>query len=170
MAVMFQIVSALFLDVPEAAACLKKCQGVPPNALLPFEPWGHIDHGGSQCHCLSSDRTGAYIHALSIDQSPRDSVSSTLLSPPAAGETLLCGEKTPVDSSALVSTEILLVRPGSVPFVSHRAGAYGRLLLATYERMKTGTLAACDWLTPVTRGAWRVAPPADAGGWMTSAD
>ena len=40
MAVMFQIVSALVLDVPEAAACLKKFHGVPLNVLLAFEPWG----------------------------------------------------------------------------------------------------------------------------------
>ena len=130
------------------------------RVLLPFEPWGHIDHDGSECQCLSSDRTGAYIGALSIDQSPLDSVSSPLLSPDmAAGETLLCGEKTPGDASA-----------GSVLFVSHQAGTYGRLLSVTYEHIKTGTLPACYWLTPVTRGAWRVAPPVDAGGWMTSAD
>ena len=43
------------------------------------------------------------------------------------------------------------VRPGSVPFVSDRAGAYGRLLLATHERMMTGGLSACDWLKPVIR-------------------
>ena len=48
MAVMFQIVSALVLDVPEAAACLEELHGVPPNVLLPFEPWGHIDHDGSE--------------------------------------------------------------------------------------------------------------------------
>ena len=104
MAVTFQIVSALVLDVPEAAACLGKFQGVPPNVLLPFEPWGHIDHDGIECQCLSSDRTGAYIHALSIDQSPRDSVVSPLLSPldMTNREALLTG-----DSSALVSTEIL---------------------------------------------------------------
>ena len=44
--------------------------------------------------------------------------------------------------------------PGSVPFVSDRAGAYGWLLLATYECMKT-----YDWLMPVILGAWRAAPP-----------
>ena len=32
------------------------------------------------------------------------------------------------------------VRTGTVPFVSCRAGAYGRLLLATHERMMTGGL------------------------------
>ena len=49
--------------------------------------------------------------------------------------------------------------PGSVPFVSHRPGAYGRLLLAVYVRWKTGLLVASDWLCPVMRGGWRVGPP-----------
>ena len=43
-------------------------------------------------------------------------------------------------------------QPGSVPFVSHRPGAYGRLLLAVYVRWKTCLLVASDWLRPVTRG------------------
>ena len=50
-------------------------------------------------------------------------------------------------------------RPGSVPFVSQRPGAYGRLLLAVYVRWKTGLLVFADWLRPVTRGAWRVVLP-----------
>ena len=49
-------------------------------------------------------------------------------------------------------------RPGSVPFVSHRPGAYGRLLLAVYVRWKTGLLVTSDWLRPVTRGG--------GGGWL----
>ena len=44
------------------------------------------------------------------------------------------GEETTGVSSASESTNISSVRPGAIPFVSHRAGAYGRLLLATYER------------------------------------
>ena len=104
-AVMFQIVSALVLDVPEAAACQDKFRGVPPNILLAFEPWGHIDHAGSECQCLSCDRTGVYIHALSIDQSHRDCTSSPLLSPPD----IVPGENIPGDSSVLVSTKILSV-------------------------------------------------------------
>ena len=51
-----------------------------------------------------------------------------------------------------------------VPFVSHRAGAYGRLILATYECIVTGGLSACDWLTHVTLGGCRVAPPGNTGG------
>ena len=50
-------------------------------------------------------------------------------------------------------------RPGSVPFVSNRPGAYGRLLLAVYVRWKTGLLVSSDWLMPVTRGAWRAGLP-----------
>ena len=76
----------------------RKISGCSAERTVAFEPWGHIDHDSSECQCLSSDRTGVYIHALSIDHSPRDSISSPLLSPPdmAAGEALLCGEKTPV--------------------------------------------------------------------------
>ena len=55
------------------------------------------------------------------------------------------------------SVGVPLVQPGTVPFVSCRAGAYDRLLLATHERMMTGNLVACDWLRPVTRGVWHVA-------------
>ena len=67
--VMFRIVSALVLDVPESLTCLYKSWGISPNVLFSFEPWGHINHNGSACMCLSSDRTGAYIHGLSINPS-----------------------------------------------------------------------------------------------------
>ena len=52
-------------------------------------------------------------------------------------------------------------QPGSVPFVSERPGAYGRLLLAIYVRWKTGLLVSSDWLHPVTwgEGGWRVGLP-----------
>ena len=55
-------------------------------------------------------------------------------------------------------------RAGSVPFVSHRSGAYGRLLLAVYVRWKTGLLVASDWLRPVTCVGWRAGPPVTARG------
>ena len=48
-------------------------------------------------------------------------------------------------------------RPGLVPFVSYRPGAYGRLLLAVYVRWRTGLLVS--WLRPVTRGGWRAGFP-----------
>ena len=50
-------------------------------------------------------------------------------------------------------------RAGSIPFVSERPGAYGRLLLAVYVRWKSGLLISSDWLRPVTRGAWRAVLP-----------
>ena len=50
-------------------------------------------------------------------------------------------------------------QPGSVPFVSYRPGAYGRLLMSVYVWWKTGVLVPFDWLRPVTRGGWRTAFP-----------
>ena len=50
-------------------------------------------------------------------------------------------------------------RGGSIPFVSEKPGAYGRLLLAVYVRWRTGLLISSDWLRPVTRGAWRAVLP-----------
>ena len=50
-------------------------------------------------------------------------------------------------------------RPGSVPFVSDRPGAYGRLLLTVYMRWRTGMLVPSDWLRPVTWGGWRTSFP-----------
>ena len=49
--------------------------------------------------------------------------------------------------------------PGSVPFVSHRPDAYGRLLLAVYVRWKTGLLVSSDWFRLVARGTWRAVLP-----------
>ena len=43
-----------------------------------------------------------------------------------------------------MGAEVPSVRPGLVPFVSHRAGAYDRLLLAMHEHMMTCGLSACD--------------------------
>ena len=50
-------------------------------------------------------------------------------------------------------------RLGSVRFVSHRSGAYGRLVLAVHMRWKTGLLVSSDWLRPVTWGGWRAGLP-----------
>ena len=49
--------------------------------------------------------------------------------------------------------------PESVPFVSDRPGAYGRLLLAVYVQWRTGVLVPSGWLRPVTRGGWRTGYP-----------
>ena len=73
-AVMFQIVSAsLALELPAFLQKIERLWGVSPDVQLSCEPWGHADHNGGSCECLSSDRTGAYVHSLSLI--PRESLS-----------------------------------------------------------------------------------------------
>ena len=55
-----------------------------------------------------------------------------------------------------VEPYLILKRPTSVPFVSDRPGAYGRLLLAVYVRWESGVLVPSDWLR---RGGWRTGVP-----------
>ena len=84
-----------------------------------------------------------------------------LLSQPVSSDSgdVLPGGSLIYAPDAASSVGVPSVRPGTIPFVSCRAVAYGQLLLATHERMMTGGLVACDWLRPVTRGAWCVSPP-----------
>ena len=65
-AVMFQIVCALALEVPSVLRDIESLHGVSPNVILSCEPWGHTDHSGGDCECLSSDSTGTYVHDLSL--------------------------------------------------------------------------------------------------------
>ena len=57
-AVMFQIVCVLTLEVPSVLRDIESLHGVSPNVILSCEPWGHMDHSGEDCECLSSDSTG----------------------------------------------------------------------------------------------------------------
>ena len=165
-AVMFQIVCALALEVPSVLQDIESLHGVSPNVSLSCEPWGHTDHTGRDCTCLSADSTGTYVHDLSLatkEVSPMEEMEDLSAAPGGDGVrmSLLPGAGTG--------------RPGSVPFVSHRPGTYGRLfLLAVYVRWKTGLLVVSDWLRPVTRGwgqAWGgggggVADGGGGGGWQ----
>ena len=63
-AVMFQIVCTLTLDVPAVARGITDLHGVSPDVLLSSVPWGHANHTGVACGCRASDRTGAYVHAV----------------------------------------------------------------------------------------------------------
>ena len=63
-AVMFQIVCALALEVPSVLMDIESLHGVLPNFILSCEPWGHMDHSGGDCESLSSDSTGAYVYDL----------------------------------------------------------------------------------------------------------
>ena len=65
-AVMFQIISTLALEVPTFLQFMDELQGVSPNVQLYCEPWGHVDHSDDNCGCLSSDRTASYVHGLSL--------------------------------------------------------------------------------------------------------
>ena len=60
-AVMLQIVSMLAFEVPEVLLELGQLK-----VKLSCEPWGHTNHQGGDCECLSSDRTGAYVHELAL--------------------------------------------------------------------------------------------------------
>ena len=95
-ALMFQIVCALFLDVP----------GVSPNVVLPVEPWGQDDHIGAGCGCFSIERTGAYVYELTIGR-------STSISQPTSGEAGGPGELgDPVAASMIASSgKVHSVRP-----------------------------------------------------------
>ena len=149
--VMFQIVSTLMEEVPEFALKMRELRGEQPNVQLIDNPWGHVEDCVATCDCLGSDRTGAYVHCLiprtglSVS-TPRDDVDGS--EDEGVGFTFNddCGY---LDVGSA----------GSIPFVSEKPGAYGRLLLAVYVRWRTGLLISSDWLRPVTRGAWRLVLP-----------
>ena len=149
--IMFQIVSTLVMELPIFADLVRKLHGESPNIELECDPWGHGTHCTTNCTCLSSDRTASYIHGFS----PM----------PTFDEVLTAGEDRDInetEDNGLVDDACSYLgvgRPGSVPFVAHRPGTYGRLLLAVYVRWKTGLLVSSDWLRPVMRGAWRVGHP-----------
>ena len=102
-----------------------------------------MNHSGGDCECLSSDRTGAYVHDLAL--MPEEYLTVSELED-ASVHTGGSGARMSHASGMGVG------RPGSVQSVSHRPGAYGHLLLAVYVWWKTGLLVTSDWLCPVMRG------------------
>ena len=162
---MFQIVSTLALEVPAFHQNIDNLRGVSPDVQLACEPWGHVNHNDGNCEWLSSDRTGAYIHDLAL--MPRECLAVPELEDASVHTR---------GSGAWMShaSGMGAGRPGSMPFVSHRPGAYGRLLLAVYVWWKMCLFESSDWLRPVIRGGG-----GGAGGrafrlqctvWLTSAD
>ena len=131
---------------------IDELRGVSPDVQLYYEPWGHVDHSDVNCGCLSSDRGASYVHELTL--MPRG-----CLPVPEVGDASVpteeSGARMPTEESGARMRHTYYMdmgRPGSVPLVSHRPGAYGRLLLAVYVRWKTGLLVSSDWLRPVTWG------------------
>ena len=114
-AVMFQILSTLALEVPTFLQNIEGLWGVSPNVQLYCEPYGHVDHSDANCDCLSSDRMSAYVHGLAL--MPRECL------PVSKAEDASVHTE---DSGARMSHAYCMGvgRPGSVPFVSHRPGAY----------------------------------------------
>ena len=130
---MFQIVCALALEVPSVLLDLKSLHGLSPNVILTCEPWGHMDHSGGGCKRLSSDSMGAYVHNLSLASCGRD-FSPVMEEAPSAEARDEESSVHSVDFSRdCESADSGAGRPGSVPFVSHRPWAYGRLLLCTCD-------------------------------------
>ena len=130
---------------------MRELQGESPDVQLQDDPWGHVEHCDANCGCLNSDRTDSYIHSLL--PRPETSCSTPRNDDEISGE-VEDGFTFNIDCGYLG-----VGRPGSIPFVSEKPGAYGRLLLAVYVRWKTGLLISSDWLRPVTRGAWRAVRP-----------
>ena len=158
-AVMFQIVSTM--ELPSFLAELENLNGVSPNVHLHCEPWGHISHEDIDCDCQTSDSTAAYVHDLTVN-------GRGLVHSPDAGVASTCYTRS--NGHLCIEPSWERGRPGLVPFVSDRPGAYGRLLLTVYVRWRTGLLVSSDWLRPVTRGGWRAGFPDRGHGSVTSAD
>ena len=150
-AVMFQIVSTLMADVPGFALVMMELRGMQPHIQLMDDTWGHDGKCVEACECLLSDRTEAFVHCLIPPLLP----SGPIPDPGSIDSTMESAGFTFRDDCGYLGVG----RPGSIPFVSGRPGAYGRLLLAVYVRWMSGLLISSDWLRPVTRGAWRGVPP-----------
>ena len=134
-AVMFQVVCALALEVPEVLLKLRCLNGVSPNVVLACEPWGHIGHCNEGCECLSFDRTVAYVHDLSLASCDILPVSGE---PPDAVPPALTGipDVHGVDYMWDLSTRVL--------------GTCGRYPLCPRDQ---GLTAGCSW--PCTCGGRR---------------
>ena len=125
---MFQIVSTLMEEVPEFASKMRELRREQPRVQLMDNPWGHGEDCVAKCDCLDSYRTGAYVHCLIhrtdlAVSTPRDNddVSVDITTGFAFND----------------DCEYLGVgRAGSIPFVSEKTGAYGRLLLARWSTVE----------------------------------
>ena len=59
-AVMFQIVSTMTLELSSFLGELEELRGMSPNVQL-LQSWGHINHEDVDCECHTSDRTASTI-------------------------------------------------------------------------------------------------------------
>ena len=102
----------------------------------------------------ASHRTETYFHKLALATSSRDLISDSGKSPDAvfSGLSGVAGDRDADCSGYDGPAHSVTMRLGSVPYVSHRPGAYSRLILAVHVRWQTG-------LEPVVHGDLRAATP-----------
>ena len=151
--VMFQIMSSMALKLPSFLEALEDIRGISPDVQLDYEPWGHMDHSDGHCSCRSSDHTAAYAHELVWCRGTWGCLPLVVWGGGGVTRFAGTGERSAAEPC------LVLGRPGSVPFVSDRPGAYSRLVLAVYVRWKSGVLVPSDWLRPMRWGGWRTGVP-----------
>ena len=104
-AVMFQIISPLALELPSFLEALADIRGVSPDVQLDCEPRGHVDHSDGHCSCRSSDRTAAYVHELAL-------MSRELRMPPSDGGGGVMARSTGTNEQSCVEPCLEMGRPG----------------------------------------------------------
>ena len=75
---MFQIVSALALEVPAFLQNIEKLRGVSPDVQLLCEPWGHADHNGGE------SLSGQELEDVSVSTKPLHGLARPARAPAAA--------------------------------------------------------------------------------------
>ena len=101
----------------------RQLNGVAPNITLACELWGHMHHDNGSCECLSSDRTGAYLHELALATSSRYLVSDSGEMPHAVSSGLsgVSGDRDAEYSGYDGPANSVAMRLCSVPYVYHRS-------------------------------------------------
>ena len=85
-AVMFQIISALALEVPTFLQNIERLWGVSPDVHLYCEPWGHVDHrDGLLCNELGGNMARNTQFPIMIT---RSTIIYDITSPGAAGSSI----------------------------------------------------------------------------------
>ena len=136
-AVMFQIVSALALEVPAFLQNIEDLRGVSPDVQLSCEPWGHVV--GVVNASPRIVRVLMFMHGLSL--MPKDCVPVSELEDVSVS----------TGGSGARTSHVTVIGAGRPGSVSHQPCANGRLLLAVYVRWKTGMLVTSDWLRHIAR-------------------
>ena len=121
-----------------------------------ISPWGHVNHSGGDCECLSSDCTGAYVHNLAL--MPQEYLTVSELED-ASYRGKWCAEE-----------PCIWYERGAAGIGAIRVSSPRRLWLPAPGClcvMEDGPVG--DWLRPVMRGAGGRAYRPKCTVWLTSA-